>query len=83
MLPGTWYIAWRTISRIRRTKGRLIEACSASRKVGLRALSLLLKLPNTWRPPPVKKPSPGLAEKRRSSAASSIAGRPRSVAVAR
>ncbi len=79
MLPGTWYMVWRTSSRIRRTKGRLIEACRASRSVGSRALSLALKLPKVWRPPPVKNPSPGFAEKRRSSAASSIAGRLRSV----
>ena len=57
VLPGTWYIVWRTMSRIRRTKGRLIEACSASRTVTTRSSSSCWKLVKVCRPPPVKKDS--------------------------
>ena len=42
------------ISRSRRTKGRLIEACIDSRSVGSRASSVRLKLWKLCKPPPVK-----------------------------
>ena len=72
----------RTTSRISRMNTRFTERVRASRTVMVRALSLGSKFSKWCRPPPVKKPSPGLAEYVRSIAASSIGRRLRSLAFA-
>ena len=64
------------MSRISRMNTRFTERVNDSRTVRIRSLSSFSKFAKWCRPPPVKKPSYGLAEYFRSSASSSSADEP-------